>query len=152
MTARMKNPATLLPAMVPAIQGIYGAMYGSGVDPQLLELVHLRVSQINGCSACVFAGVTAAKKQGESDERLHQVAAWRESDLFTDTERSVLVLAETATRMADRSEAVPDVVWDEAASRLAEDQLAAVVVMVALTNFFNRVNATVREPAGATWG
>lgn len=152
MTARMKNPATILPTMVPAIQSIYGAMYGSGVDPQLLELVHLRVSQVNGCSACVFAGVTAAKNHGETDERMHQVAAWRESNLFTDTERSVLALAETATRMADRPDAVPDAVWEEAASRLGEDQLAAVVVMVALTNFFNRVNATVREPAGATWG
>lgn len=152
MTPRMKNPATLLPGVVPAVQSMYGAMYGTGVDPRLLELVHLRVSQVNGCSACVHAGVTSAKKQGETDDRLHQVAAWRESDLFTDAERGVLALAESATRMADRPDAVPDAVWEGAAAHLAEDQLAAVVTMIALTNFFNRVNATVREPAGGTWG
>lgn len=151
MTVRMKNPATILPGMVPAIQEIYGAMHSSGVDPQLLELIHLRVSQINACSACVLAGVASAKKHGETDARLHQVAAWRESELFSDTERSVLALAEAATRMADRPDAVPDAVWDEAASYLNEGHLAAVVVMIGLANLFNRVNRTVHEPAGATW-
>jgi AhpD family alkylhydroperoxidase len=148
----MKNPATILQGVVPAVQGMYGAMYATGVDAGLLELVHLRVSQVNGCSACVSAGVGSAKKHGETDERLHQVAAWRESGLFSETERSVLALAEAATRMADRVDAVSDDVWEEAAAHLDEEQLAAVVTMIALTNFFNRVNATVREPAGATWG
>lgn len=152
MTVRMKNPATILPGMGPAIQGIYGAMYGSGVDPRLLELIHLRVSQINSCSACVYAGVSSAKKHGETDERLHQVAAWQESELFTDTERSILALAEAATRMADRPDAVPDAVWNDAASHLDEDHLAAVVVMIGLANLFNRVNRSVNEPAGANWG
>ena len=76
MEARMKNPAMVLDAM-PAIQGLYKAMYASGIDPRLLELVHLRASQINGCSACVSSGVEQAKKHGETDERLHQVVAWR---------------------------------------------------------------------------
>ena len=152
MTARMKNPATILQGVTSAVQGIYRAMYATGVDACLLELAHLRVSQVNGCSACVLAGVGAAKKHGETDERLHQVAAWRESELFSATERSVLALAEAATRMADKPDAVPDDVWEAAAGNLEEEKLAAVVTMIALTNFFNRVNATVREPAGATWG
>lgn len=150
MEARMKNPAIVLDAF-PAIHGLYKAMYASGIDPLVLELVHLRASQINGCSACVFAGVESAKKHGETDQRLHQVVAWRESDLFTDEERSALALTEAATRLADRADAVPDAVWDAAADHYSEAQLSAIVLMIATTNFFNRINATIREQAGASW-
>ena len=150
MEARMKNPAMVLDAM-PAIQGLYKAMYSSGIDPLLLELVHLRASQINGCSACVSSGVEQAKKHGETDERLHQVVAWRESDLFTDEERSALTLAEAATRLADRPDAVTDEIWDAVGDYFDERQLSAIILMIATTNFFNRINVSIREPAGATW-
>ena len=150
MEARMKNPAMVLDAM-PAIQGLYKAMYSSGIDPRMLELVHLRASQINGCSACVSSGVEQAKKHGETDERLHQVVAWRESDLFTDEERSALTLAEAATRLADRPDAVTDEIWDTVGDYFDERQLSAIILMIATTNFFNRINVSIREPAGATW-
>ena len=150
MEARMKNPAMVLDAM-PAIQGLYKAMYSSGIDPRLLELVHLRASQINGCSACVSSGVEQARKHGETDERLHQVVAWRESDLFTDEERSALTLAEAATRLADRPDAVTDEIWDAVGDYFDERQLSAIILMIATTNFFNRINVSIREPAGATW-
>ncbi|WP_327679606.1 carboxymuconolactone decarboxylase family protein [Kitasatospora sp. NBC_00458] len=151
-TARMKNPAMVLPDAMKGIQNIYKAMYQGGVPHTLLELVHLRASQINGCSACVVAGVTGAKKAGETDERLHAVAAWREAPYFTDEERAALALTEAATRIADRSgQAVPDAVWDAAADHFTEEQLSAIILMVGLTNFFNRINATIQEPAGATW-
>ncbi len=150
MEARMKNPAMVLDAM-PAIQGLYKAMYSSGIDPRLLELVHLRASQINGCGACVSSGVEQAKKHGETDERLHQVVAWRESDLFTDEERSALTLAEAATRLADRPDAVTDEIWDAVGDYFDERQLSAIILMIATTNFFNRINVSIREPAGATW-
>ncbi|MDQ0578675.1 carboxymuconolactone decarboxylase family protein [Streptomyces rishiriensis] len=151
-TARMKNPALVLPDAMKGIQNIYKAMYQGGVSPQTLELVHLRASQINGCSACVFAGVAGAKKHGESDERLHAVAAWREAPFFTDEERAALALTEAATRIADRSgKAVPDEVWNEAADHFNEEQLSAIILMISLTNFFNRINTTIEEPAGATW-
>jgi AhpD family alkylhydroperoxidase len=150
MEARMKNPAMVLDAM-PAIQGLYKAMYSSGIDARLLELVHLRASQINGCSACVSSGVEQAKKHGETDERLHQVVAWRESDLFTDEERSALTLAEAATRLADRPDAVPEEIWDAVGDYFDERQLSAIILMIATTNFFNRINVSIREPAGATW-
>ncbi|MFJ8791018.1 carboxymuconolactone decarboxylase family protein [Streptomyces sp. NPDC102462] len=151
-TARMKNPAQVLPEAMKGIQNIYKAMYQGGVDPRLLELVHLRASQINGCSACVFAGVAGAKKHGESDERLHSVAAWREAPFFTAEERAALALTEAATRIADRSgKAVPDEVWDEAADHFNEEQLSAIILMISLTNFFNRINTTIEEPAGTTW-
>jgi AhpD family alkylhydroperoxidase len=79
-----------------------------------LELVHLRASRINGCSACVDSGVKSARKTGETDERLLQVVAWRESDLFTDAERAALAMTEAATRLADRPDTVTDEIWDAA--------------------------------------
>ncbi|TDC21146.1 carboxymuconolactone decarboxylase family protein [Streptomyces sp. 8K308] len=152
MSARMKNPATVLPDATKGIQHLFKAMYAGGVPQHTMELVHLRTSQINGCSACVYGGFDSAKKAGETDERLHQVAAWREATCFTDAERAALALAEAATRIADRSgKAVPDEIWDEAADHYTEEQLAALILMIATTNFFNRLNTTVEQPAGATW-
>jgi AhpD family alkylhydroperoxidase len=151
MTARMKNPAMVLPDAMTGIQNIYKAMYKGGVPQTTMELVHLRASQINGCSACIFGGIHSAKKAGETDERLHQVAAWRESDLFTDAERAALAMAEAMTRLADRPNAVTDEIWDEAADHFDETQLSAIILMISLTNLFNRLNTTVRAPAGATW-
>ncbi|KJS53956.1 alkylhydroperoxidase [Streptomyces rubellomurinus subsp. indigoferus] len=148
----MKNPALVLPDAMKGIQTIYKAMYQGGVAPKLLELVHLRASQINGCSACVFAGVEGAKKHGVADEQLHALVTWREAPFFTDEERAALALTEAATRIADRSgKAVPDEVWDAAADHFSEEQLSAIILMISLTNFFNRINTTIEEPAGATW-
>jgi AhpD family alkylhydroperoxidase len=150
MQARMKNPAMVLGAMEP-VQALFKAIYGGGVDQATLELVHLRASQINGCSACVDSGAKAARKAGETDERLAAVVAWREAPYFTDPERAALALAEAATRLADRPDPVPDEIWDAAAGHYDEKQLAAIVLMIALTNLFNRLNATTRQVAGA-WG
>ncbi|MGW6708832.1 carboxymuconolactone decarboxylase family protein [Streptomyces sp. NPDC054956] len=151
MQSRMKNPAVVLSdAMQPILQIMKVAQSG-GVEAQTLELVHLRISQINGCSACVDGGVRTARKSGMSDERLATVAAWREAPYFTDEERAALTLAEAATRLADRPDAVSDEVWDTAATYFDEKQLAALVLMIGVTNMFNRLNATTRQIAGA-WG
>lgn len=150
-TPRMTNPATLLDGASSAIVGLMRAAHQTDLAHTTLELVHLRVSQINGCSACVDSGVKSAKKAGESDERLHAVVAWREMPHFTDEERAALALAESATRLADRPDAVPDDVWDEAASFFDERQLAALVLYIATTNLFNRLNATTRQLAGGAW-
>jgi AhpD family alkylhydroperoxidase len=152
MAARMKNPAMILPDAMTGIQNIYKAMHKGGVPGTTLELVHLRASQINGCSACVDTGVKSARNSGETDERLFQVVAWRESDLFTDAERAALTLTEAATRLADRPDAVTDDIWDEVADHYDEQQLAAIILMIGLTNLFNRINTTIREPTGASWG
>lgn len=151
MPARMKNPAMILPDAMKGIQNLYKAMSQGGVPQQTLELVHLRASQINGCSACVDAGVRSAKKVGETDERLFALAAWRETPYFTDAERAALALAEAATRLADRADAVSDEIWEEAANHFDENGLAAIIIMIATTNLFNRLNATIREQAGAAW-
>jgi len=151
MEARMKNPAMVLPGVWQPIQALNEAVGQGGVPPTTLELVHLRVSQVNGCSACVDAGARTAKKGGETDERLFSVAAWREAPYFTDAERAALALAEAATRLADRPDPVPDEIWAQAAEHYDERGLAALVLMIGVTNLFNRLNATTKQVAGA-WG
>jgi AhpD family alkylhydroperoxidase len=147
----MKNPAMILPDAMTGIQHLYKAMSTGGVAESTLELVHLRVSQINGCSACVAAAVAKAASTGISPERLGSVAAWRETPYFTEPERAALALAEAATRLSDRPDPVPDELWTAAADHYDEAGLAAVILMIATANFFNRLNATIHEPAGATW-
>jgi AhpD family alkylhydroperoxidase len=151
MTARMKNPASILPDSVQGIQSIIKAAYDAGVPRPTMELAHLRASQINGCSPCVYSGAIGAKEAGETDERLFAVAAWRETELFSDAERAALALAESMTPLADRPDPVPDEIWNEAAKHFDEKQLAGLVLWIATTNLFNRVNATTRQPAGAAW-
>lgn len=151
--ARMKAPGSILPDVVTGIQTIIGAVYKSGLARSTIELVHMRVSQINGCAACMDSGWRTAKKAGESDERLFNVAGWRHAPYYSDAERAALALAEATTRFADREEPVSDEVWNEAAKHHDEKTLAALVTWISLTNFFNRMNgATGQVAAGAQWG
>lgn len=152
MQARLTNPAALLPDAVKGINLIYKAAHSAGLAKSTLDLVHLRASQINGCSACVDSGARGMRKAGETDERLFSVAAWRETDYFTEAERAALDLAEHATRLADKADAVPDQVWEAAAKHFGETELASLVLWIATTNFFNRINAVTRQPAGQNWG
>ena len=151
MQARMKNPAMVLPDALPAIQALYGATAKAGVPPGLHHLIHLRASQINGCGACVDGGVKHAKKAGETDERLFAVSAWRDTPYFTDAERAALALTEAVTRLSDRTDPVPDAVWDEAARHYDEKQMASLLLAIATTNVFNRLNVATRQLAGAGW-
>lgn len=112
---RMKNPALVLPAAAGPVGELMAAARTGGVPPATLELVHLRASQINGCSPCVQAGAAAARRAGETEDRLATVAAWPEAPYFTGAERAALALAESVTRLADRADAVPDEIWDAAA-------------------------------------
>ncbi|MFE9104622.1 carboxymuconolactone decarboxylase family protein [Actinomadura geliboluensis] len=150
MTARIQNTAGQ-PSIMTGVQHLFKEVYSGGVPNQTLELVHLRASQINGCSACVDAGGKSGAKAGVSPEKLLAVAAWYENPLFDDAERAALALTEAATRLADRPGAVTDEIWAEAARHYNERQLGALVLMVAITNFFNRINTTFRIPAGTTW-
>src|SRR5213076_2734782 len=119
-----------------------------GVPQTTHTLVHLRSSQINGCSFCAEMHSRELREAGEPDERLHAVAAWREAPYFTDAERAALALAEAATRLADRPDPVPDAVWDAAAEHYDERQLASLVLWIGMTNLFNRLNVSTRQPAG----
>ena len=117
-----------------------------------LGLVHLRASQINGCSVCVDMHPLMLKKAGETDERRFAVAAWRDARYFSDADRVALALTEAATRLSDRADPVPDEVWDEAARHYDEKALAALVIEIALINVWNRFNVTTRQVASsAAW-
>ncbi|UBU12561.1 carboxymuconolactone decarboxylase family protein [Nonomuraea gerenzanensis] len=149
MEARMKNPATIIPAAMKPIMELMKAAQSQGLPMELMEMIHLRVSQINGCSFCVDTGLKSLRKLGESDERIGLVAAWREAPYYTDAERAALELAEAATRLADHTDAVSDEVWDNAADHFDENQLASILLMIAVTNLFNRLNAPIRQVAGS---
>jgi len=148
MKPRLKNPAFLVPHAMEPIQTLAACAQKGPVPAATLGLVHLRSGQINGCSLCVDMHARLAEKHGETHERMFAVAAWRESPYFTDAERAALALTEAATRLAD-SDGVPDAIWDEAARHFDEAGLAQIVLNIALSNFFNRLNATTRQIAGS---
>ncbi|GGS62119.1 alkyl hydroperoxide reductase AhpD [Planobispora rosea] len=148
MKQRM-NVAELAPEAYRAMLGLERFLNGSSLPHSTLELVKLRASQINGCGFCVDMHSHDMKKAGESDERIFAVAAWREAPYFTDAERAALALTEEATRLADRGEAVPDPVWEEAARHYDEETLAALVVAIATINAWNRIGVTTRLVAGS---
>jgi AhpD family alkylhydroperoxidase len=150
MAARIQQ-TTPNPDLTTGVQHLFKAIYAGGVPQQTLELVHLRASQINGCSFCVNAGANNMTKAGVSPEKLSAVAAWYDSELFDDAERAALALTEAATRLADRPGAVTDEIWDEAAKHYNEGQLGALVLMVGVSNFFNRINTTLRVPPGTPY-
>ena len=120
------------------------------------ELVKIRASQINGCAVCIDMHTKEAEHAGESRVRLNLVAAWREATVFTEAERAALELAEQGTRIADAAGGVTDEAWADAAKHYDEDQLAALVSLIALINTYNRLNVIVQQPAGdyqpGQWG
>jgi AhpD family alkylhydroperoxidase len=145
---RLSNAAGS-PGAVAGVQQIIKAIYAGGVPRQTLELVHMRASQINGCTACISAGIKSAATIGLSTERLLALPAWRESALYDDAERAAVELAEAMTRLADHPDAVTDEIWAQAAEHFDEPALSALVSMIALTNFFNRVNTTLKVQPGS---
>ncbi|MBC2638457.1 MULTISPECIES: carboxymuconolactone decarboxylase family protein [unclassified Rhodococcus (in: high G+C Gram-positive bacteria)] len=151
MKARMTNPAMIVPDAMTALLALGKATAKANVPPVTHALVHLRSSQINGCSVCVDMHARELEKEGETNERIFAVAAWRETPYFTDAERAALALAESMTRLSDRADAVPDHVWDEATRHYDEEALAALVLSIATVNLWNRLNAATRQVAGAQW-
>jgi AhpD family alkylhydroperoxidase len=147
ITARMTNPAFALAGAPDALKALAKAI-NDAQTPVSRELVHLRASQINGCSACVDGHAKQAREAGESAERVSAVAAWRETLYFSDPERAALALTEALTRVADRAEPVPDAIWNAAAEHFDETQLGALVLDIALVNLWNRLNIATRQIAG----
>lgn len=151
MEPRISPATATTPEIVKAVNLLYKAAHSAGVPNTTLELLHLRISQINGCAPCVDSGARSMRKGGETDDRLFAVAVWRETPYFTEPERAVLALSEAATRMADTPDAVPDDIWAAAAKHFTEEQLGAIVLWIATTNFFNRINVTTRQQAPQVW-
>jgi AhpD family alkylhydroperoxidase len=148
MRARMSNPALIIPEAMQALMALNKATQKRGLSAKTLGLVHLRASQINGCSVCVDMHAREVAKLGETSERLFTVAAWRDAPYFTDAERAALALTEALTRLSDRADAVRDEIWDEAARHYDEQALAALVLSISLINVWNRLNVATRQVAG----
>jgi AhpD family alkylhydroperoxidase len=148
MQARMKNPAMIVPGVLKAMEMLSASAQHAGIPETTHYLVHLRASQINGCSVCTDIHSRELQHAGEPTARIFAVAAWREAPYFTDAERAALALTEAVTRLADRPDPVPDEVWDEAARHYSEPQLAALLVSIAAINVWNRLNAATRQVGG----
>ena len=120
------------------------------------DLVRLRASQINGCAVCTDMHAKDAERAGESQLRLNLVAVWREATVFAEAERAALELAEQGTRIADAATGVTDEAWANAAQQYDDDQLAALVSLIAEINAWNRLNVITRQPGGdyqpGQWG
>jgi alkylhydroperoxidase family enzyme len=147
MQARMKNPAMVNPDAMQALQALAKSAEQGGVPLKTLGLVHLRASQINGCSVCVDLAFRF-KKAEDTNERLFAVAAWKDAPYFTDAERAALALAEAVTRLSDWSDPVPDEIWNEAARHYDEAGLASLILWIAMTNVWNRINVSTKQVAG----
>ncbi|MGY4970356.1 carboxymuconolactone decarboxylase family protein [Streptomyces nigrescens] len=124
------------------------ALKDSPLPTATQELVALRVSQINGCAACIDMHTKDAAAVGETSVRLNLVAAWREATVFTEAERAALELAEQGTRIADGAGGVSDEVWGRATEHYDEEQLTALVVLISFMNTANRLNVIAQQPAG----
>jgi AhpD family alkylhydroperoxidase len=147
--ARIGQPAIVVAGAMEALQAVGAAIAASGLPERTIHLLNLRVSQINGCGVCLLGDVHHAKKDGETDDRIAVVAAWRDAPFFTPAERAALALAEAVTRMSDRPDSVPDDLWEEAARHYDPQALAALVLQIANINLWNRLNVATRQVAGA---
>jgi AhpD family alkylhydroperoxidase len=152
MQARMKNPAFVVPDAMKALTALGKSVQNGAVPHALHALMHLRASQINGCSVCVDMHAEELEKAGETPKRIFAVAAWREAPYFTEAERAALALAEAVTRLSDRADPVPDDIWNEAARHYDEPALASLVLSIATINLWNRLNAATRQVAGERGG
>ncbi|MET7747595.1 carboxymuconolactone decarboxylase family protein [Micromonospora sp. NPDC005367] len=134
------------------------AIHQSPLPASTQELVSLRASQINGCGWCIDMHTKEAAAAGETSVRLNLVAAWRESTVFTEAEQAALALAEEGTRLADAHHGVSDETWAQVRKHYDDDQVAALVCLVALINAANRLAVIVHQQGGsyepgafATW-
>ena len=129
-----------------AMYGLEGYVRGCGLEHSLLELIKVRVSQINGCAFCIDMHWKDARAAGESEERLYMLNAWRESALYTDRERAALEWAETVTLVADTH--VPDDVFERARAQFSEEELVNVTMAVVTINSWNRLAISMRAVPG----
>ena len=144
MQARMTHPVMLLPDAMSALKALNAAAEAE-IPLRKRLLVHLRASQINGCSACVDMHARELFQAGVQEEHIFAVAAWRDTPYFTEAERAMLELTEVMTRMADKADPVPDPLWREVNRHFNEQQVAALLINIAQINLWNRLNVAIRQ-------
>jgi AhpD family alkylhydroperoxidase len=157
MDARLGyNSTEILQKFARHINSAGAVITSSSLPPATQELVKIRASQINGCAACTDMHTKDAEHAGETSVRLNLVAAWRDAKVFTDAERAALEVTEQGTRIADAAGGVTDEAWANAAKHYDDDQLAALVSLIALINTYNRLNVITSHPGGdyqpGQWG
>lgn len=148
MQARMAHPVFILPEAMQALFALNKSIEDK-LPSKTHKLVHLRASQINGCSACVDMHAKELQQSGVPVEHIFAVAAWRETPYFSEAERIALELTERLTRLADQPDAVPDALWDQVTRLYGEKEIAALLLTIAQINSWNRLNVAVRQMAAA---
>lgn len=144
---RMSNPATIIPQAYKGIGNLLAAAASGDLPPATLELVALRVSQLNGCAACIQGHVVNGPGLGLTASQMVGLPAFRESPFFDESEKAALELAEALTKLAGAEDAVPDELWRHVTKHFNEKQTAALILAIATHNLFNRINIAVREDA-----
>jgi len=153
MQARMKNPAVILPEANAGIQTMMSAIFQSGIAKTTLDLVGLRVSQMNNCELCIGLSMATIDQNNESSQRLLKVATWQNDDCFTPAEQSALSLCEAVTTLNARYDSVPDArydsvpdaLWQKVEQYYDESTRAALVLFICTMNMFTRINVCTRQ-------
>lgn len=148
MTTRL-NYFAVAPKAVEAMVGLETAVRESGLEYSLIELVKMRASQINGCGFCLHMHSQDARKAGESEERLHLIAAWRESSLYTPRERAALAWTESLTRLADTG--APDEAYEPLKAHFSESEIVWLTMMIVTINGWNRLAVGFRSQHPRAW-
>jgi AhpD family alkylhydroperoxidase len=142
MTPRVTNPFKLAPEAVKAMMALETTLQSRGLEHNLLELVKLRASQINGCAFCIHMHVTDLRSHGETEMRLHMLGAWRESSLFTDRERAALAWTETLTRISETG--APDADYELLKAQFTEAEQVNLTFAIGTINVWNRLQVGFR--------
>ncbi|MFI6852103.1 carboxymuconolactone decarboxylase family protein [Streptomyces sp. NPDC050416] len=150
MSESISPSRVALKKITPDVSAVMGSLHAAAVsaaqdakiEPELLELVRIRASQINGCAFCIDMHTRDARGQGETEQRIYALNAWRETPFFTERERAALALTEAVTLVHDGH--VPDAVYAEAAGVFDENQIAALIWSATVINAYNRIAIATR--------
>lgn len=134
------------PGTYRAMLGLEDYIHGCGLEPDLLDLVRLRASQLNGCAYCLDMHAKDARARGETEQRLYLLDAWREAPFYSEHERAALAWTEAVTLLTGRD--VPDEVYDETRRHFSDEELANLTLAIVAINGWNRLNVAFRTPAG----
>ena len=146
MTARL-NPMEVDPKLMHAMFGLAAPVVQSGLERSLIDLIHFRVSQINGCAYCLDMHSKDLRAEGETEQRLYVLEAWREAPFYSERERAALAWAEAVTLLTNKE--VPDDVYEQALAQFSKQELAALTLAVVAINGWNRLNIAFRTEAGS---
>ena len=146
MAARISY-AKVAPGTYRAMLGLEDYVHSTGLEENLLDLVRLRASQLNGCAYCLDMHSKDLRARGESEQRIYLLDAWREATFYSDRERAALAWTEAVTLLAGRE--VSDEVYDEARKHFSDEELANLTLAIVAINGWNRLNVAFRTPAGS---